>query len=84
MMKRMLFVKEPAARLTNGVLYLSALVLVAFSMLSAQTVGKISGLVTDAETGEPLIGCNVAVAGTTLGASTDLDGAFFVLNIPPG
>jgi outer membrane receptor protein involved in Fe transport len=60
------------------------LVFLAWSTLSAQNAGKISGLIKDAETGEPLIGCNVTVLGTTLGASTDLEGTFFVLNVPPG
>ncbi|MBX2992856.1 MAG: TonB-dependent receptor [Bacteroidetes bacterium] len=52
--------------------------------LHAQNVGKISGVVKDAETGELLIGCNVHLVGTTFGASTDLEGSFFILNIPPG
>ena len=44
------------------------------SALSAQNVA-ITGTVTDAN-GEPLIGVNVVVKGTTTGAITDLDGAF--------
>ncbi len=52
--------------------------------VAAQNPGKISGVVKDAETQEPLIGCNVVVVSTTLGASTDVDGNFFILNIPPG
>lgn len=58
--------------------------LASWSTLSAQNVGKISGVVKDAETGEPLLGCNVMVSGTTLGASSDPEGTFFILNIPPG
>jgi outer membrane receptor protein involved in Fe transport len=50
----------------------------------AGTTGKISGKVTDAETGEPLPGCNVIIEGTSLGAATDTDGEFFIINIPPG
>lgn len=46
--------------------------------------GKISGTVHDAETGDPLPGANVFILGTTLGASTDLDGFFTILNVPPG
>ena len=48
------------------------------------TTGKIAGKATDAQTNETLIGVNVLVVGTTLGASTDLDGEYFILNIPPG
>jgi len=45
--------------------------------------GKIEGRVVDQE-GEPLIGVNVIVEGTTRGASTDLDGNYFILNVRPG
>lgn len=51
---------------------------------AAQNVGKISGRVLDADTREPLIGCNVVIEGTKLGASTDIDGNYFILNIPAG
>ena len=50
----------------------------------AGTTGKISGKVLDKNTGEALIGANVIVVGTALGASTDVDGNYFILNIPPG
>ncbi|MEO0858777.1 MAG: hypothetical protein AAFY55_18190, partial [Bacteroidota bacterium] len=39
---------------------------------SAQT-GTLSGIVTDGETGEALAGAAVVVAGTSLGAATNLD-----------
>ncbi|MDE3058753.1 MAG: TonB-dependent receptor [Bacteroidota bacterium] len=52
--------------------------------LLAQSVGKISGTVTDAETSEALVGCTIEVKGTRLGASTDVDGSYFILNVPPG
>ena len=43
----------------------------------------IAGVVTDASDGEPLIGANVLVKGTTVGAITDLDGRF-TINVPDG
>ncbi len=46
--------------------------------------GKVSGTVTDAATGEPLIGVNVIIEGTAFGAATDLDGYFVILNVTPG
>ena len=52
--------------------------------LLAGTTGKIAGRVMDATTGDPLIGANVVIKGTPLGASSDLNGNFVVLNIPPG
>lgn len=48
------------------------------------TTGKIAGRVTDRETGEPLFGVNVIVEGTTLGAATDFEGYYTILNVPPG
>ncbi|HEX3072111.1 MAG TPA: carboxypeptidase-like regulatory domain-containing protein, partial [Ignavibacteriales bacterium] len=48
------------------------------------TTGKLSGKVTDAQTGEPLIGVNVLIEGTTLGAAADADGSYVILNVPPG
>jgi outer membrane receptor protein involved in Fe transport len=54
-----------------------------FSTL-AGTTGKISGIVRDAETNEPLPGCNIIIEGTTLGAASNINGEFFILNIPPG
>jgi len=48
------------------------------------TTGKIAGTVIEAETGDPLPGANVMIAGTTLGAATDLDGRFSILHVPPG
>ena len=50
----------------------------------AQSTGKIAGTVKDKTTGEALVGANVAVKGTPLGASTDIEGHFFILRVPPG
>lgn len=44
----------------------------------------VSGTVTDQKTGEPLIGCNVYIQGTTNGVSTDLDGNFSLKGLPAG
>jgi hypothetical protein len=49
----------------------------------AQT-GKISGQVTDAETGDPLPGVNVIIDGTTQGASTGPKGYYTILNVEAG
>jgi len=46
--------------------------------------GKVRGVVTDQETGEVLVGANVSIEGTSLGASTDLNGVYVVLAIPTG
>lgn len=44
---------------------------------------KITGVVKDA-TGEPIIGANILVKGTTSGVITDIDGTFSLDNIPLG
>ncbi len=58
--------------------------LIASQLFAAGTTGKISGTVIDSRTNEPLIGVNVILMGTNLGASTDVDGYFALLNVPPG
>jgi hypothetical protein len=63
------------------VLVLLASVLVAPLVLAGN--GKISGVVKGAD-GTPAVGANVVLEGTTLGASADVNGRYFILNIPPG
>lgn len=46
--------------------------------------GKIAGKVTDRENGQPIPGVDVTIVGTVLGASTDVDGFYTILNVPPG
>jgi outer membrane receptor protein involved in Fe transport len=53
-------------------------------LVYAQNTGKISGVILDAQTKDPLIGTNIVVVGTSLGASTDFEGNFIILNIPAG
>ncbi|MFZ1291890.1 MAG: TonB-dependent receptor [Melioribacteraceae bacterium] len=52
--------------------------------LYAGTTGKIVGRITDSKTGEPLPFVNIILIGTNLGAASDIDGYFSILNIPPG
>jgi len=52
-------------------------------ILWAQDTGKIRGVVQDTE-GNPLIGANVYLVGTTLGSSTDRDGTYIIQDVPPG
>lgn len=53
-------------------------------VLFAGTVGKIMGTATDKENGKPLMGVNIIIKGTTMGAATDMDGRFYIFNVPPG
>ena len=51
----------------------------------AQTgVGKLGGKVTDAESKEGLIGANIVILNTDMGAASDVNGDYFILNVTPG
>lgn len=66
-------------------LYIVGIILlfISFELFAGQT-GKISGHVEDKETGEPVIGANIIVRGTYFGAAADIDGYFYINNLPPG
>jgi len=68
----------------KGLLTIIFLQLIFASLLLAGTKGKIAGRVVDAETGAPLVGVNVLIEGTHLGAATDMQGDYRILNVPPG
>ncbi len=59
---------------------ISLLILGLFAALTFANAQTISGVVRD-QFGEPLIGVSVMVEGTTIGASTDLDG-FYTIDVP--
>ena len=65
-------------------LLLGILSLQIFSLQIFGQVGKINGVVKDASTNEALIGANVLIEGTTIGAATNVDGYYVILNVPPG
>ena len=52
-------------------------------MVFAQA-GTVQGRVVDKTTGEGIAGANVIVEGTTLGAATDIDGNFAIIDVPAG
>ena len=58
--------------------------LLSVGLVFAGVTGKISGRVTEDETGAPLPGVNIVIEGTTLGATSDLNGNYFILNVPTG
>ena len=66
-------------------LFNTFLIMALFSVvLTAGQTGKITGTVVDQETSNPLPGVNVLLEGTPMGAATDPDGEFYILDIPPG
>ena len=52
------------------------LVLLTFAMAHLQAQTTVSGTITDAESGETLIGANIIINGTSTGTTTDIDGNF--------
>lgn len=60
------------------------LILLTSVSLWSGTTGKIAGRVTDAKTGEGIPFANVLIEGTNLGAATNLEGYYTIINIPPG
>lgn len=78
----MFFKQTNINRIRNIILFF--LLMIFLTPVYTQTTGKISGKVTDNTTGESLVGVNVQLSETNLGAATDENGDFYILNIPPG
>ncbi|QHL87375.1 TonB-dependent receptor plug domain-containing protein [Nibribacter ruber] len=51
---------------------------------SAQNTGRITGVVRDKNTQEPIIGATVSLEQTTLGVATDAQGRYRLENVPTG
>jgi outer membrane receptor protein involved in Fe transport len=62
---------------------LFSLLLLPTLVLVAQT-GKMNGKITDQTNGEPLIGANVIIVGTSFGAATDVNGQYSISNLSAG
>ena len=54
-----------------------------FKVLNGQS-SSLSGKVIDASNGSPLIGANVMIDGTSLGAATDKNGKYLIENLTEG
>ena len=65
------------------VLFILIMTITAVQFVFAQTTGKISGNVLD-QNKQPVIGANVLVLGTNLGAAVNEDGSYYILDIPSG
>lgn len=72
-------VKQGGMRRFSALLF--SLVIAAVTCLASAQTKSVTGTVVD-ETGEPVIGANVAVKGTTLGTVTDINGDFALTDIP--
>lgn len=58
--------------------------LVLAPLLGLKAQGTIQGIVRDARTREPLPFVNVALEGTTVGGTTDLEGRYTIADVAPG
>ena len=57
--------------------------LLILNILLGGTTGKISGVISD-EDNKPLVGCNMVLDGTSMGSSSDINGQYYIINIPAG
>jgi outer membrane receptor for ferrienterochelin and colicin len=62
----------------------SVLLFISFTSFAWAQNGTIEGKVIDAKSQETIIGANVVIEGTTVGAATDIDGNFLIGNVKPG
>lgn len=69
--------------LTLRFTFLCILLTLVGSIARPSTTGKISGRVLDGNK-DPLPSVNVVLDGTKLGTTTDIDGYYSIINIPPG
>ena len=79
-----ILVRNEMKKISTIFILLSVFFLSVSSLLAQSGVGKLTGKIIDADTKEPLIGANVVILGSDLGAATDVNGQYFVLNIDPG
>jgi TonB-dependent receptor len=79
-----MFIETACGRAKLACIFLLTLLFLMPQSLSAQGSGSIKGRVLDNETGDPLIGANVVIQNTSLGAPTDLAGGFTLHSVPAG
>jgi hypothetical protein len=61
-------------QLTNRLLLLSIALITLITFSKGQQTGQLTGQITNQSSGESLIGVNIVIIGTSLGAATDIDG----------
>jgi len=70
-------------RIMRKLRMLIALLVLPTLMFAQSTTAKLAGVVADAD-GNPLVGANVVVEGSNLGAATDQLGRYYILDVPVG
>ncbi len=61
-----------------------AILILTLTVVHAQESGRIAGLVLDKVSGDALPGANVFLEGTTIGASSDMNGEYLISKVSPG
>ncbi|MCX6142351.1 MAG: SusC/RagA family TonB-linked outer membrane protein [Ignavibacteriales bacterium] len=64
--------------------FVSLVVLVFAASFALAQIGTVKGTITDAQTGEALVGANVFLEKTSFGAATDVNGVYTILNVLQG
>ena len=54
------------------------------ALVLAGTTGSLKGKVSNAGDGSPVVGANVVLMGSTMGAASDINGIYYVTNVPAG
>jgi hypothetical protein len=57
--------------------------LVLTGLMVAQS-GYLGGLITDAESSQPLVGANISIENSEVGAASDMDGQYVIADLRPG
>ncbi len=70
-------------RIKHLLLFQFCIIILSGQVFSQET-GNIKGFVKDALTGEPLIGANIILKGTSFGAATDFKGEYIIRSVPKG
>jgi len=70
----------------SSTIYILVLLIVSFAsqLILCGTPGKITGEIIDSVTNQPLLGAIVMLEKTSMGAAADIDGKYFISNVPTG
>ena len=65
-------------------IWITAMLFLLLQAARAEPVGTLTGVVTNGETQQPLLGVNVILMDTQMGAATHEQGEFIIQNVPVG
>ena len=63
---------------------LRILIILLFGSIIFDEGGKISGIVVEKDSDEPLPGVSILVEGEGIGTDSDVNGQIIIINVPPG